>query len=120
MRREFFESILNIVVNHDHYFARNIVILAGLTFVKSFSHPDSAKKKLFLQRQESYRKDVERAFGILQAQWAIVREAARLWHIEDLHLIMWMMTNQHMREQWQEMLNISLEPHMRPDRKVSH
>ncbi|XP_028945290.1 uncharacterized protein [Malus domestica] len=37
-------------------------------FVKSFSHPDSAKKKLFSQRQESYRKDVERAFGILQAR----------------------------------------------------
>ncbi|XP_068344131.1 uncharacterized protein [Pyrus communis] len=45
-------------------------------FVKSFSHPDSAKKKLFSQRQESYRKDVERAFGILQARWAIVRGAA--------------------------------------------
>ncbi|XP_050160394.1 uncharacterized protein LOC126633908 [Malus sylvestris] len=37
------------------------------TFVKSFSHLDSAKKKLFSQRQESYRKDVERAFRILQA-----------------------------------------------------
>ncbi|CAN6685118.1 unnamed protein product [Malus baccata var. baccata] len=41
------------------------------TFVKSFSHPDNAKKKLFSQRQESYRKDVERAFGIVQVQWAI-------------------------------------------------
>ncbi|XP_050111874.1 uncharacterized protein LOC126590462 [Malus sylvestris] len=37
-------------------------------FVKSVSLPDSAKKKLFSQRQESYRKDVERAFGILQAR----------------------------------------------------
>ncbi|XP_009365083.2 uncharacterized protein LOC103954955 [Pyrus x bretschneideri] len=37
------------------------------TFVKSFSHPDSAKKKLFSHKQESYLNDVERAFEILQA-----------------------------------------------------
>ncbi|XP_050125715.1 uncharacterized protein LOC126602965 [Malus sylvestris] len=55
---------------------------------KSFSHPDSAKKKLFSQRQESYRKDVERAFGILQARWAIVRGPAQFWQPEDLHSIM--------------------------------
>ena len=29
-----------------------------------------------------------RAFGILQAQWVIVREAVRLWNVEDLHSIM--------------------------------
>ncbi|CAN6574891.1 unnamed protein product [Malus baccata var. baccata] len=40
------------------------------------------------KRQESYRKDVERAFGILQARWAIVRGPARFWQPEDLHSIM--------------------------------
>ncbi|XP_070677902.1 uncharacterized protein [Malus domestica] len=58
------------------------------TFVISFSHPYSAKKKLFSQRQESYRKDVERAFGILQARWAIVRGLAQFWKSENLHSIM--------------------------------
>ncbi|BFG29602.1 hypothetical protein CerSpe_158760 [Prunus speciosa] len=38
--------------------------------------------------QEAYRKDVERAFGILQAQWAIVRGPARMWCKDNLHSIM--------------------------------
>ncbi|XP_048435371.1 uncharacterized protein LOC103944459 [Pyrus x bretschneideri] len=48
----------------------------------------SAKKKLFSQRQESYRKDVEKAFGILQAQWTIIRGPAQFWQSKDLHSIM--------------------------------
>ncbi|KAM2238258.1 hypothetical protein COP2_013681 [Malus domestica] len=54
------------------------------TFIKSFSHPDSAKKKLFSQRQKSYRKDVERTFG---TRWAIVRGPAQFWQTKDLHSI---------------------------------
>ena len=70
------------------YYLTDGIYPSWSTFVKSFSHPDSAKKKLFSQRQESYRKDVERAFGILQARWAIVRGPARFWQSEDLHSIM--------------------------------
>ncbi|XP_070669061.1 uncharacterized protein [Malus domestica] len=70
------------------YYLTDGIYPSWSTFVKSFSHPDSAKKKLFSQRQESYRKDVERAFGILQARWAIVRGPARFWQPEDLHSIM--------------------------------
>jgi hypothetical protein len=38
--------------------------------------------------QESFRKDVERAFGILQARFAIVSGPARGWDREDLQYIM--------------------------------
>ncbi|XP_024164217.1 uncharacterized protein LOC112171237 [Rosa chinensis] len=38
--------------------------------------------------QEVYRKDVERAFGILQARWAIIRGSARGWSKENLQYIM--------------------------------
>ncbi|KAM2168340.1 hypothetical protein ACFX1Q_037795 [Malus domestica] len=55
------------------YYLTDGIYLSWSTFVKSFSHPNSAKKILFSQRQESYRKDVESVFRILQAQWAIVR-----------------------------------------------
>ncbi|XP_058758059.1 uncharacterized protein LOC131631282 [Vicia villosa] len=34
------------------------------------------------------RKDIERAFGVLQARFKIIREPARLWDITDLALIM--------------------------------
>jgi hypothetical protein len=38
--------------------------------------------------QESTRKDVERAFGVLQARFAIVSGPARMWKKETLHNIM--------------------------------
>ncbi|CAM8932573.1 unnamed protein product [Rhodiola kirilowii] len=45
------------------------------SFVKTIPNPQGDPEKLFVKKQESYRKDVERCFGILQARWAIVRHA---------------------------------------------
>ncbi|OEL23720.1 hypothetical protein BAE44_0015261, partial [Dichanthelium oligosanthes] len=39
-------------------------------------------------KQSEYRKDVERAFGVLQAKFKIVKGPARFWHIDDLRNIM--------------------------------
>jgi hypothetical protein len=41
------------------------------TFVKTIQEPQGNKKKYFATAQES-RKDVERAFGVLQSRFAIV------------------------------------------------
>ena len=49
------------------------------TFVKTISMPQGEKRKLFAQRQESARKDVERAFGVLQSRFAIIRGPSRFW-----------------------------------------
>ncbi|GAB2222718.1 hypothetical protein Droror1_Dr00016842 [Drosera rotundifolia] len=38
--------------------------------------------------QEICRKDVEKAFGVLQARFAIVRRPTRLWYSEDLVYVM--------------------------------
>jgi len=38
--------------------------------------------------QEAVRKDVERAFGVLQVRFGIVRGPARSWNEKDLHAIM--------------------------------
>jgi hypothetical protein len=43
---------------------------------------------LFTRKHHEYRKDVERAFGVLQAQYAICKGPARLWSQEDLKYIM--------------------------------
>ncbi|KAL9682486.1 hypothetical protein QQ045_014285 [Rhodiola kirilowii] len=45
------------------------------SFVKTIRNPQADPEKLFAKKQESYRKDVERCFGILQSRWAIVRHA---------------------------------------------
>ncbi|XP_034197658.1 uncharacterized protein LOC117613121, partial [Prunus dulcis] len=56
--------------------------------VLSISSPNNPKKRFFAQMQEAYRKDVERAFGILWARWATVRGPARMWCKDNLHSIM--------------------------------
>ena len=50
--------------------------------------PQSRKQKLFTAKQHEYRKDVERAFGVLQAKYAICKGPSRLWKHEDLKYIM--------------------------------
>jgi hypothetical protein len=57
-------------------------------FVKTIDAPQSAEDKLFSQRRESVRKDVEKAFGVLQACFNIVRRPARLWKQADVINIM--------------------------------
>ncbi|XP_013632912.1 PREDICTED: uncharacterized protein LOC106338495 [Brassica oleracea var. oleracea] len=49
------------------------------TFIQSISLPQGGKAELFSKVQESTRKDVERAFGVLQARFAIVKNPALLW-----------------------------------------
>jgi hypothetical protein len=43
------------------------------TFVKSIPMPQGDKRKLFAKHQEGARKDIERAFGVLQSRFAIIR-----------------------------------------------
>ncbi|XP_015959547.1 uncharacterized protein LOC107483442 [Arachis duranensis] len=58
------------------------------TFVKSISKSQGEKRKLFAQYQEWQRKDVERAFRVLQARFAIIRGPARFWEKKKLANIM--------------------------------
>ena len=58
------------------------------TFVKTIRLPQGPKAKLFAERQEAVRKDIERAFGVLQARFAIVRGPARHLDKGELGMIM--------------------------------
>ena len=58
------------------------------TFVKSIPMPQGDKRKLFAQHQEGARKDIERAFGVLQSRFAIIHNPARPWHLDALKHIM--------------------------------
>lgn len=57
-------------------------------FVQSFSNPDTEKKAFFSKMQEVVRKDIERAFGVLQGRWHIIAKPAKGWHRSQLQDIM--------------------------------
>ena len=69
--------------NMRYYLAGGIYPQSA-AFVKTISEPHSNKQSLFATMQEAARKDVERAFGVLQARWGIVRSAATMWESETL------------------------------------
>lgn len=58
------------------------------TLVKTYSEPVSLKERIYAQTQESARKDVERAFGVLRSKFRIIYNPARLWSQSDLNNIM--------------------------------
>jgi hypothetical protein len=55
--------------------------------VKIVPHPTDMKKQYFTKVQESARKDIERAFGVLQARWGVIHGPAYGWdrqHLSDI------------------------------------
>ncbi|CAL9234437.1 unnamed protein product [Arabidopsis halleri] len=58
------------------------------TLIQSILLPQGPKASLFASCQEAVRKDVERAFATLQAQFAIVRNPALFWDKERMGKIM--------------------------------
>ena len=84
--------MVNYSINgHDYtmrYYLADGIYPQWSTVVKTILRPLGAKRKLFVKAQEAYRKDVERAFGVLQTQFAIVRGSARFFYHETLQDIM--------------------------------
>ena len=70
------------------YYLADGIYPSWATFVKTISLPQGRKNQHFAVIQELTRKDVERAFGVLQARFAIVRGPARVWDEETLTNIM--------------------------------
>jgi hypothetical protein len=70
------------------YYLADSIYLQWSTFVKTISAPLEVKKKHFARIQEACKKDVECAFGILQARFSIVRGSARFWDETTLNDIM--------------------------------
>ena len=67
-------------VNGHHYdmpyYLTDGIYPSWATFVSAWPNPVTHKEAKFSERQESCRKDVERAFGVLQARFAIIRNPA--------------------------------------------
>ncbi|XP_048596576.1 putative nuclease HARBI1 isoform X1 [Brassica napus] len=79
------------VNNHTYrmaYYLTDGIYPKWATFIQSIPLPQGPKAELFAERQESTRKDVERAFGVLQSRFAIVKNPALLWDKEKIGKIM--------------------------------
>jgi hypothetical protein len=57
-------------------------------FLQPIHEPQGEKKKHYSKLQAAARKDVERAFGVLQARFDIVKNPCRLWDMGTIHNIM--------------------------------
>nr|XP_015638597.1 uncharacterized protein LOC107280959 [Oryza sativa Japonica Group]AAV43824.1 hypothetical protein [Oryza sativa Japonica Group]AAV44104.1 hypothetical protein [Oryza sativa Japonica Group] len=64
--------------NHGYYLDDGIYP-EWAVFQKTIPLPQIEKHKLYAEHQEGARKDVERAFGVLQARFNIVRRSAKKW-----------------------------------------
>jgi hypothetical protein len=74
---------------NDHNYTMGYYLADGIypcweIFVKSYSNPQGNKKVHFTKAQEAVRKDVERAFGVLQARFSMVKGPARIWDKDTL------------------------------------
>ncbi|GJY50682.1 ALP1-like protein isoform X1 [Tanacetum coccineum] len=81
------------VVN-GHTYRKGCYLADGIypawsTFVKTFPVARDEKSLKFKKVQEAARKDIKRAFGVLQGRWGIIRQPARPFQINNLKRIMY-------------------------------
>ncbi|GJT46354.1 ALP1-like protein [Tanacetum coccineum] len=81
--------VVNGVGFEKGYYLADGIYPQWATFVKSFTVANDAKHAYFKKRQESARKDVERAFGVLQRRWGIIQQPARQYHVNNIRRIMY-------------------------------
>uniref|UniRef100_A0A0D3BKC1 DDE Tnp4 domain-containing protein n=1 Tax=Brassica oleracea var. oleracea TaxID=109376 RepID=A0A0D3BKC1_BRAOL len=73
---------------HLAYYLTDGIYPKWATLIQSIPIPHGPKVVIFAQHQEVVRKDVERAFGVLQARFAIVKNPALVWDKVKIRKIM--------------------------------
>jgi hypothetical protein len=58
-------------------------------FVQPIHEPQDKKRTHYTKMQEGARKDIERAFGVLQARWVILQNPVRQWDMDVICDIMY-------------------------------
>nr|GEW65926.1 delta(12)-fatty-acid desaturase FAD2 [Tanacetum cinerariifolium] len=81
--------VVNGVEYRNGYYLADGIYPEWASFVKSFTVATDPKHTYFKQRQESERKDVERAFGVLQRHWGLIQQPVRACEVNTLRRIMY-------------------------------
>nr|GEX93365.1 hypothetical protein [Tanacetum cinerariifolium] len=81
--------VVNEVEYRNGYYLADGIYPKWASFVKSFTVATDPKHTYFKQRQESARKDVKRAFGVLQGRWRLIQEPAHAYKVNTLRRIMY-------------------------------
>ncbi|GKC75823.1 ALP1-like protein isoform X1 [Tanacetum coccineum] len=81
--------VVNGVGYENGYYLADGIYPQWATFVKSFTVTNDAKHSYFKKCQESARKNVERAFGVLQGRWGILQQPTRQYHVNNIRRIMY-------------------------------
>nr|GEU78211.1 hypothetical protein [Tanacetum cinerariifolium] len=79
--------VVNGVEYHNGYYLAYGIYPEWANFVRSFTVATDPKHTYFKQRQESARKDVERAFGVLQGRWGLIQQPARAYEVNTLQIV---------------------------------
>ncbi|XP_047979395.1 uncharacterized protein LOC125221317 [Salvia hispanica] len=74
--------------HHMGYYLADVIYPRWHVVLKT-SCPIGERRVLFAAKQESARKDMERAFGVLLSRWAIVKGPARFWYKEVITDVMY-------------------------------
>ena len=73
------EYVVNGVRRSRGYYLTDGIYNRWAVIVKAYQEPANEKETLFTKLQEGKRKDVERAFGFLQAKWHVLARPCKLW-----------------------------------------
>ena len=83
---------MNYVINgrqyNKGYYLADDIYPKWATFVNTILRPVLPKHAEFVKEQEACRKDVERAFGVLQQRFAVVRFPAMTWSKDQMWEVM--------------------------------
>lgn len=84
---------MNFEVNNNAYergyYLADAIYPTWPVLIKTINRPQDAASSYYAKLQEAARKDIERAFGGLQACWHIISHPCRLWLLHDIRRIMY-------------------------------